>query len=49
MKFVVDENLPVRLAEWLVGEGFEADHVIPLGLGATKDPSSLLGLPNATS
>jgi|GEM_PF-2969961 len=36
MKFLVDENLPLRLAVWLQDRGFEATHdvrVLHLGIG----------------
>lgn len=37
MRFVVDENLPVALARWLVEQGFQAEHTSSLGLNATPD------------
>lgn len=37
MRFVVDENLPVALARWLVEQGFAAEHTRTLGLNATPD------------
>ena len=37
MTFVVDEQLPPELADWLVGRGHEAVHVRDLGLGSADD------------
>lgn len=39
MKFLVDENLPVVLAEWLVAQGHDAAHVKSLGLDRASDRS----------
>jgi hypothetical protein len=36
-RFLIDENLSVRLPQLAHGRGFEATHVIHLGLGAWKD------------
>lgn len=38
MKFVVDENLPPKLAAWLRDQGFEAVHVFDVALDRTPDP-----------
>lgn len=37
MKFLVDQNLPVVLAEWLAAAGHQADHVRLLGLAEADD------------
>lgn len=37
MKFLVDANLPPALAQWLVSEGHEAQHVADLGMQAAAD------------
>ena len=37
MKFLVDQNLPVLLADWLLAAGHEAGHVRLLGLAAADD------------
>lgn len=37
MKFIVDQQLPPALAEWLIEKGHEAQHVYPLGLGDAED------------
>lgn len=37
MKFLVDAQLPPRLAEWLVDQGHTALHVAELGLLAATD------------
>jgi predicted nuclease of predicted toxin-antitoxin system len=37
MKFLVDENLPIGLADWLRRREHEADHVIALGLSGASD------------
>lgn len=37
MKFLVDAQLPPALARWLEAQGFEAQHVVDLGLGADTD------------
>ena len=37
MKFLVDNQLPVALAKWLVSRGHEAVHVLEVGLGAATD------------
>jgi predicted nuclease of predicted toxin-antitoxin system len=37
LKFLVDQQLPPLLAEWLRREGFEASHVRELGLSAASD------------
>ncbi|HEX4096228.1 MAG TPA: DUF5615 family PIN-like protein [Caulobacteraceae bacterium] len=37
MKFLVDEQLPPALADWLRTRGHEAEHVHTAGLGAADD------------
>ncbi len=37
MKFLIDEQLPPTLAEWLVEQGHEATHVRDLGLRSAGD------------
>lgn len=37
MKFVIDENLPPRLAAWLEERGHDAVHVLQLELGGRPD------------
>ncbi len=37
MKFLVDEQLPPRLADWLREQGHEAQHVHYFGMGAADD------------
>ncbi len=37
MKFLVDEQLPPALAEWLRARGHQAEHVHSIGLGAADD------------
>lgn len=37
MKFVVDAQLPPRLAKWLKARGHDADHVEEIGLGEAPD------------
>lgn len=37
MKFIIDQQLPPLLAEWLVGRGHEASHVQDLELGTSVD------------
>jgi predicted nuclease of predicted toxin-antitoxin system len=37
VKFLVDANLPPALAQWLVSEGHEAQHVADLGMQAAAD------------
>lgn len=39
MKFLVDENLPPKLASFLVNSGHDAVHVLDAGLGASADRS----------
>ena len=39
MRFIVDANLPVPLAKWLIDQGHEAKHVHHLGLSGTSDQS----------
>lgn len=39
MKFLVDQQLPPDLANWLRGRGYQADHVFLLGLGEATDAS----------
>jgi predicted nuclease of predicted toxin-antitoxin system len=37
VRFLVDANLPPALAQWLVSEGHEAQHVSELGMEAMPD------------
>ncbi len=37
MKFVVDEQLPPLLVQWLRDFGHDAHHVVELGLGGSPD------------
>jgi len=37
MKFLIDQNLPVLLADWLCERGHEAEHVRRLGLDRQDD------------
>ena len=37
MRFIVDANLPVPLARWLIEKGYEAKHVFDFGLAGTQD------------
>ena len=37
MRFVVDEQLPPRLAEWLRDAGHDARHILEIGIGGAKD------------
>jgi predicted nuclease of predicted toxin-antitoxin system len=37
MKFLIDENLPPRLAAWLRGRGHTAEHVKELGMLGRSD------------
>lgn len=37
MRFLVDNQLPVALAEWLRQQGHEADHVLEVQLAQAKD------------
>lgn len=37
MKFIVDENLPVRLAAWLTARGYDAAHVTAIGFRGKSD------------
>ena len=37
MNFLVDEQLPPRLAHWLREQGHDARHVIEIGLGGKPD------------
>lgn len=39
MKFIVDENLPPQLAEWLRRRGHDAVHVRDIGLAGGPDKS----------
>jgi predicted nuclease of predicted toxin-antitoxin system len=41
LSFVVDANLPERLARWLRAQGFSAVHVHELGVIGTEDESIL--------
>ena len=37
MKFIVDQQLPPALADWLITKGHQAEHVFLVGLGAAND------------
>jgi predicted nuclease of predicted toxin-antitoxin system len=37
VRFLVDAHPPAKLAEWLVGQGHEAEHVPDLDLGSAAD------------
>jgi predicted nuclease of predicted toxin-antitoxin system len=37
MRFIVDEQLPPRLATWLRDQGHEVQHVIEIDLGGASD------------
>lgn len=37
MRFLIDQQLPPALAEWLVSLGYDAIHVRALGLSAASD------------
>ena len=37
MRFLVDTQLPKALALWLTARGHEAEHVLDVGLGQSKD------------
>jgi predicted nuclease of predicted toxin-antitoxin system len=37
MRFCVDQNLPEVLADWLAGNGHEAEHIKRLGLAEAPD------------
>src|SRR5438874_5624057 len=39
MKFLVDNQLPSTLAEWLAGKGCDTTHVIDIGLDSSNDTS----------
>ncbi len=39
MNFIIDENLPRRVAVWLAAAGHEAHHVSDLGLQGCSDES----------
>jgi predicted nuclease of predicted toxin-antitoxin system len=39
VKFIVDEQLPPAVADWLRANGHEAWHIHELGLGAAPDTS----------
>jgi predicted nuclease of predicted toxin-antitoxin system len=38
VKFLIDNQLPVSLAGWLVSRGHEAFHGLSVGLAQAKDP-----------
>lgn len=38
MRFLIDQQLPPKLADWLRSRGHEAQHVRDLGLAASDDP-----------
>jgi predicted nuclease of predicted toxin-antitoxin system len=37
MRFLIDAQLPPGLCRWLQARGYEAEHVIDLGMGAASD------------
>lgn len=37
MRFLIDNQLPVTLARWLSGQGFESLHVLDAGLAQASD------------
>lgn len=37
MKFIVDNQLPVALAQYLRRRGFDCEHVLEAGLGSARD------------
>ena len=37
MRFLVDQMLPVWLADWIMDAGFEAEHVRRIGLASADD------------
>lgn len=37
MRFLVDTNLPPAVAEWLVAQGFDAEHTSAIGLEKAAD------------
>ncbi|MGZ8919340.1 MAG: DUF5615 family PIN-like protein [Limisphaerales bacterium] len=37
MRFLVDNQLPKRLADWVRGQGHEAEHLLEIGLAQSKD------------
>ena len=37
LRFLIDNQLPVALAQFLIGRGFNAQHVRDLGLGSVDD------------
>ena len=37
MRFLVDNQLPIALAKWLLAKGFETDHVLDIGLDSAPD------------
>ncbi|MBL8552379.1 MAG: DUF5615 family PIN-like protein [Hyphomonadaceae bacterium] len=37
MNFVIDQQLPPALVDWLIGKGHQAAHVYFLGLGEAED------------
>ncbi len=41
MRFLVDQNLPLRLAELLTGAGHDAVHLRTLGMSKASDPDVL--------
>jgi predicted nuclease of predicted toxin-antitoxin system len=38
VKFLIDNQLPVTLANWLASRGHETFHVLGVGLAQAKDP-----------
>lgn len=37
MRFLVDVQIPIRLTQWLVDQGHEAQHALDIGLGRSGD------------
>jgi predicted nuclease of predicted toxin-antitoxin system len=37
VRFLIDTQLPLKLAEWFREQGHEAEHVLEIGLGQAKD------------
>ena len=37
MRFLVDAQLPPGLVDWIVAQGYQAEHVADLGLAAAPD------------
>jgi predicted nuclease of predicted toxin-antitoxin system len=37
VRFLIDTNLPKALCAWLVAKGYQAEHVLDIGLAQSKD------------